>query len=172
MNKIVETDKQIVEFSKFTTELSNKLVGTEELHAEEQWYILLNLYLSMCEMIKFQYDDYIRDIYNDLTDKSGLNLGRFLTMWPFKEIMIRYKDGKYSDSFVFINVDLRNAIAHMSYRFDENDNTIHYSDTSIEGLELLKLYRMSSVLFSLIFINKMKVFSEEYEEFAKEKGII
>jgi hypothetical protein len=172
MEKIQNVDDETVEFVRFITNLSNKVKESKELDAEEQWYILLNLYLSVCEQIKNFFEDYIEDIYKGLKDKSNLSCNKFLTMWPFKEIMSRYKEGKYCDLFDPINVKLRNSIAHVDFRFKEDDNNIYYNDTYIEALDFLKTYRMASVLFSILFVVRIKTFANEFEMLAKERKLI
>jgi len=172
IEKLDAQDRNIVKFTKFTTSLSNKLSKTKEFDAEEQWFILLNLYLSLCESIKSLHLKYIRDVYDNLSDKSGYRIGNFVTLYPFVETMRRYKNGKYVKLFESINVDLRNSIAHLDYYFEDGNNNIYYKATHIEGTDFILNYRKIAILFAILYIDRSKVFANEYEQKAKDHGLI
>jgi len=158
-------------FTKITTDLANKLMKTKEFVAQEQFFILLSLYLWECEVTKNLFrEQLIKNINAHLPPKRRVKIGKHVTLGPFVEVMKRYRKGKYVDLFSDINVDLRNAFAH--FKFDFPDDEILYFNKSISTLDLIYNYRKITALPVVLYLSREKAFANEYKLMARNAGII
>jgi hypothetical protein len=104
-----ETERRL-KFTKITTDLADKLKKTREFVAEEQFFILLSLYLWECEVTKNLFSErMIKNMNAHLPHRRRVKIGKHVTLGPFLEVMKRYRKGKYVNLFSDINFDLRNA---------------------------------------------------------------
>lgn len=171
IDEIRRQDDRLVKFTLITTNIANSLSKSSKIFgAYEQWFIFLSLYLSGCEQIKDFFLDSIKKANKKLPPKKRERFRGFVTLSPLINTLKKYKNGKYAPLFSEIDVDLRNAAAHLTYEF--SDDEIIYDNKKITTLDLILKYRMISALVAILFGNKMKAFAKEFEELAKHMGFI
>jgi hypothetical protein len=167
--KLVEIERQgdnFVRFTKLASGISNKLFGN--FSADEQYFILGLIYMFWCEEIRALFVDFIHDINKTLL--HPVDLKRFPTLGPLISVLSQYKDGKYQDLFSDIDCDLRNSFAHFTFSFDDEKNEIVYYDNSrnekrINAKDFIRLIRLTSALFTVLYAEQTKVFAPEYQSF-------
>ena len=172
LDERLRQNERFVKFTRIASNISNNLPKSSMiLGAEEQWTIFLSLYLSQCEQIKSLFEDYILKVNRRLPEKKRECLKSFVTLGPLISVLKKYKSGKYAHLFTEIDVDLRNAVAHLKYDFVD-DEVGYGKNKRITTHNLIFKYRMISALLAILFGNKTKAFAKEFEELAREKGAI
>lgn len=171
IDEICRQDDRLEKLTLITTNIANNLPKRSKFFgAEEQWFIFLSLYLSECEQIKSLFLDSVKKVNKKLLPKKRERLKGFITLGPMINILKNYKNGKYGPLFSEVDVDLRNAIAHLTYEF--SDDEIEYGNKKISTLDLIFKFRKVSALVAILFGNKLKTFATEFEQLAKHMGWI
>jgi hypothetical protein len=149
-----------------------KLWTSKELNGNETFYVLCMIHNSWVENIKSLFQQYVRVIYTHLPKKEQkrINLPRQLTLGPVMKVLRAYKNGRYTNLFSDINVDLRNAIAHFNISFGDKD--ISYNDDVISGSELLLLVFLLPMLRIILSDSIMKAFDSEVINHLIKRGWI
>jgi len=164
---------KIIKLVKINIGIMEKLPKINEFTGDEQFFILCNNYLFWVEQVKSILLPFVERIYNTIPkterEKKKIVKPNFRsTLRLVMTVLINYRNGKYSDLFSDIDVDLRNAIAHPNIDFGETK--IMYDNKSISGLDLITLIRKMALLFTILYNISTLVFTEETIQELRKRG--
>jgi len=162
--EIEKRDVNIARFTKLASDISNKL--SANFSADEQYFILVMIYVFWCEEIRALFIDFIDHINETLS--CPVRRGRFPGLRFVISVLSKYRDGKYRDLFSDIDCDLRNSFAHFDFSFDDEKNEIVYYDNErnekrICARDFIKLFRLIPALLAILYAEQIKVFASELE---------